>query len=472
MTSVIIIDDEEKMTGVLARMLGRDGYDIETANDPEAALARIAERRFDVILCDLRMPGMTGLEVLQRARRVSPQSDFVVMTAYATVQTAVEAMKQGALDYLIKPFPVDELRLLLKRIEETRSLREENQRLREVIGQTFTLENIIASSRPMQDVLARARKVAASNASVLLRGESGTGKEVLAKAIHNLSPRAAGPLVMVNCGAIPETLLESELFGHVKGSFTGAVENRKGLFETAHTGTIFLDEIGEVPLHLQVKLLRVLQEGEILRVGESRPQKVDVRIIAATNRNLEDEVARGRFRQDLYYRLNVIPIVLPPLRERTGDIPLLIEHFLRKFSPPGAPPKTLDPEALALLLRYDYPGNIRELENAIEHAVVLSDGPVVRIADLPLQIQHFDYSRTLGPAAPASPSQAAPAEAMHLDEVEKRLILAALEKTRFNHTRAAQHLGITRRTLGYRIEKYGLRELVEQRTHELKQTKH
>ena len=288
---------------------------------------------------------------------------------------------------------------------------------------------------------------------------------MLAKAIHNLSPRAAGPLVMVNCGAIPETLLESELFGHVKGSFTGAVDNRKGLFETAHGGTIFLDEIGEVPVHLQVKLLRVLQEGEILRVGESRPQKVDVRIIAATNRNLEEEVARGRFRQDLYYRLNVIPIVLPPLRERAGDIPLLIEHFLRKFSPPGTPAKTLDPEALSLLLRYDYPGNIRELENAIEHAVVLSDGPTVRVADLPLQVQNFDYTRTLGAGTPA------PAEAMHLDEVEKRLILAALEKTRFNHTRAAQHLGITRRTLGYRIEKYGLRDLVEQRARELKQAK-
>ena len=398
-------------------------------------------------------------------KRVSPDTDFVVMTAYASVQTAVEAMKKGALDYLIKPFSVDEVRLLIKRLDETRSLREENQRLREAIGQKCSIENLVAQSAAMQDVLARARKVAASSASVLLRGESGTGKEVLAKAIHTMSPRAKGPLVVANCGAIPENLLESEFFGHVKGSFTGAIENRKGMFETADGGSIFLDEIGEVPLHLQVKLLRVLQEGEIQRVGESRPQKVDVRIIAATNRNLEEAVEEGDFRQDLYYRLNVIPIQLPPLRERPDDIPALIEHFLKKFAH-GAKPKRIAPEGFDLLMRYPFPGNIRELENAIEHAVVLSEGDVITVADLPLQAQNWQWSQG-GAGLPAGAMSAVPPagspDQMRLEDLEKRAILAALEKARYNHTRAAAHLGITRRTLGYRIQKYGLGELVEER---------
>ncbi|MBX7245906.1 MAG: sigma-54 dependent transcriptional regulator [Candidatus Sumerlaeaceae bacterium] len=463
MTSLLIIDDEEKMSGVLARMLSRDGYDVESTTSPGKGLEMLAAKTFDVLLCDLRMPELSGIDVLDRARRISPDTDFVVMTAYASVQTAVEAMKRGAIDYLIKPFPVDELKLLLKRIEETRSLKEENQRLREVIGQKFSIENMIATSKQMEDVLSRARRVAASNASVLLRGESGTGKEVLAKAIHNLSARANRTIVMVNCGAIPENLLESELFGHIKGSFTGAIENRKGMFETANGGTIFLDEIGEVPLHLQVKLLRVLQEGEIQRVGESTPQKVDVRIIAATNRNLEEEVARGQFRQDLYYRLNVIPIHLPPLRDRRDDIAPLIEHFLAKYSVrQGA--KRLSPDAFNLLLKYDYPGNIRELENAIEHAVVLSERETIHVTDLPLQVQNFEWARDAGVSPTAS------TEAMHLDEIEKRCILSALEKTRYNHTRAAQHLGITRRTLGYRIQKYGLQDLVDENIKKLRES--
>jgi DNA-binding NtrC family response regulator len=452
MTSLLIIDDEEKMSSVLARMLGREGYDVEHTTNPASGLESLARKHFDIILCDLRMPELSGIDVLERARRLSPSTDFVVMTAYATAQTAVESMKKGALDYLIKPFPMDELKLLLKRIEETRNLREENQRLREVIGQKFSVENIVAESRQMQDVLARARKVAASNASVLLRGESGTGKEVLAKAIHTMSSRAAGTLVMVNCGAVPENLLESEFFGHVKGSFTGAIDNRKGMFETANGGSIFLDEIGEVPLHLQVKLLRVLQEGEIQRIGESTAQKVDVRIIAATNRNLEEAVAAGTFRQDLYYRLNVIPVQIPPLRERPDDIPPLIEFFLRKFSQADAR-KRLSPDSLSLLLRYDYPGNIRELENAIEHAVVLSEQDVIQIGDLPLQVQNFEWTRSAGVSNTG-------AEAMRLEDIEKRCILSALEKARYNYTRAAAHLGITRRTLGYRIQKYGLEEIV------------
>lgn len=463
MTSLLIIDDEEKMCAVLSRMLAKDGYDVVWTDNPSSGLAKLAERTFDIILCDLRMPELGGIDVLERAKRINPAVDFVIMTAYATAQTAVESMKKGAVDYLIKPFSMDELKLLIKRIEETRNLKEENERLREVIGQKFSVENIVADSKQMQDVLARARKVASSNASVLLRGESGTGKEVLAKAIHNMSPRGKGPLVIVNCGAIPENLLESEFFGHVKGSFTGAIETRKGMFETANGGSIFLDEIGEVPLHLQVKLLRVLQEGEIQRVGESTPRKVDVRIIAATNRDLEQAVADSSFRQDLYYRLNVIPIVLPPLRDRRDDIVPLVEFFLKRYSAAGQP-KALSPDSLNLLLRYDYPGNIRELENAIEHAVVLSEGAQIHVTDLPLQIQNYEWARGAGVTGGS-------VEHMHLDDIEKRCILSALEKTRYNHTRAAAHLGITRRTLGYRIQKYGLEGIIAENTQKLRGTR-
>lgn len=461
MTSLLIIDDEQKMSSVLARMLQRDGYDAEWTDDAAKGLEKLSARGYDIILCDLKMPELSGIDVLERAKRISPATDFVMMTAYATAQTAVESMKKGAIDYLIKPFPIEELKLLIQRIEETRNLKDETQRLREVVGQKFSIENMVAKSGMMQDVLARARKVAGSNASVLLRGESGTGKEVLAKAIHNMSARAANPLVVVNCGAIPENLLESEFFGHVKGSFTGAIENRKGMFETANSGSIFLDEIGEVPLHLQVKLLRVLQEGEIQRVGESTTRKVDVRIIAATNRNLEEGVARGDFRQDLYYRLNVIPIQIPPLRDRREDIVPLIEYFMAKFSGNGGKRKQLAQHALGLLQRYDYPGNIRELENAIEHAVVLSESNEIGVSDLPLQIQNFEVTRAAG-------ATAGKPEHMHLEEIEKRCILAALEKTRYNYTRAAAHLGITRRTLGYRIQKYELGAIVEQNIQRLR----
>lgn len=463
MTSLLIIDDEPKMSGVLSRLLSKEGYEVEFTDSPAQGLEKLAARSFDIIFCDLKMPELSGIDVLERAKRISPSTDFVVMTAYASAQTAVESMKKGAFDYLIKPFPIDELKLLIQRIEETRNLKEENQRLKEVIGQKFSFENIVARSKQMQDVLARARKVAGSNASVLLRGESGTGKEVLAKAIHNMSSRAKGPLVIANCGAIPENLLESEFFGHIRGSFTGAIETRKGMFETAHTGSIFLDEIGEVPLHLQVKLLRVLQEGEIQRVGESMPRKVDVRIIAATNRDLEEAVAQQQFRQDLYYRLNVIPVHLPPLRERRDDLVPLIEHFLVRFSPAGHI-KRLSPDALALLQRYDYPGNIRELENAIEHAVVLSEDDLIHVSDLPLQIQNFEWARSAGAAAPSSGNH------MHLEDIEKRCILSALEKTQYNYTRAAAHLGITRRTLGYRIQKYSLSDIIEENLRRLRES--
>jgi DNA-binding NtrC family response regulator len=454
MLRLLIVDDEVQMGVVLGRMLEREGYSVRHTTSGKEALDLLAAEQFDLVLCDMRMPNLSGLELLQQAKRVAPDVDFVMMTAYADTRSAVECMKNGALDYLIKPFPMDELKVILERVAETRQLREENERLREMVDERVSLDNIVAASRAMQDVLARARKVATANSSVLLLGESGTGKEIIAKAIHRLSPRAQKRLVVVNCAAIPETLLESELFGHTRGSYTGATETRRGMFETADTGTIFLDEIGDMPQHLQVKLLRVLQEGEIQRIGENTPRKVDVRVIAATNRNLEQLVAQGRFRQDLYYRLNVIPISIPPLRERRDDIPPLIEHFLRKYARHG-PPKQVSPEALALLLRYDYPGNVRELENAIEHAVVLSEGNTIQVGDLPLQIQNAEWQQVIYPM-PGS-------DTMQLEELERRAMLAALEKTNYNMTRAAAHLGITRRTLGYRIKKYGLSALIAEK---------
>ncbi len=475
-TSLLIVDDEPKMSGVLARMLTRDGYSVQWTDDPHDALRLLDSQPFDIILCDLRMPGLSGIDVLEHAKRVNPAVDFVMMTAYATPQTAVDSMKKGAIDYLIKPFSIEELRVLVRRIEDTREgrvadsnssasdpsvaragiiTRQDSAITAAAAGASTDMAGIIAESPEMKDVLVRIRKVAASEASVLLRGESGTGKEVIAQAIHRLSPRAKGPLISVNCGAIPESLMESELFGHIKGSFTGAIDNRKGVFESADGGTIFLDEIGEVPQYLQVKLLRVLQEGEIQRVGESIPRRVKVRVIAATNRDLESDVAKGAFRQDLYYRLNVIPVTLPPLRERRADIKPLIEHFLRRFSS-DKPSIPLTSQAARLLLDYNYPGNIRELENAIEHAVVLCDGVEILPIDLPLQIQR---SRDLEIDPETAPFGGTSASG-HLEEIEKKCIMTALEKSRYNFTRAAQHLGITRRTLGYRIQKYGLDDVI------------
>jgi two-component system NtrC family response regulator len=451
--SVLIVDDEEKLATILERSLQSAGYEAEAATDPVEGLQRITDRVYDVVLTDLKMPQMDGLEFLERIKRRRPETDVVMMTAYASTETAIEAMKRGAHDYLIKPFPVDELRLILERLGETRGLRQENARLRDEVSDRARLDHIIAASGAMERVLAQVRKVSQSDATVLLRGESGTGKEILATAIHHLSSRAAGPLIRVNCGAIPETLLESELFGHAKGAFTGAVETRDGHFQAADGGSIFLDEIGEMTPALQVKLLRVLQESEVTRVGESAPRRVDVRIIAATNQDLEQMMAEGRFRQDLYYRLSVVPIMIPPLRGRAEDVPALIEHFCRGFAPKGTRVE-LSPDAYDLLLRYPWPGNIRELENAIEHAVVMGDGEALGVGDLPLSIRQW-ANRGDETSPNRAPSGLQP-EAGTLEAMEVRAIEEALAKTGGNQTRAARLLGITRRTLGYRMNKYGI----------------
>ncbi len=439
---IIILDDEPKMGRILARVLTRAGHEAEFHDQPAAALAALEEPA-DLLLTDLKMPAMDGMEMMTRARTLQPQLDVIMMTAYASVETAVQAMKLGAFDYLIKPFPNDELVMLVARVAERRGLRTENAMLRRSLQERFNTENLIAVSPAMREVLKRAEKVAISDVSVLLRGASGTGKEVLAQAIHASGKRKTRPLVKVNCGALPETLLESELFGHTRGAFTGAIETRKGLFQQADGGTIFLDEIGEITPALQVKLLRVLQEGEFQRVGDAQTFRVDVRVIAATNRDLETMIAQGSFRQDLYYRLNVVPIVIPTLRERPEDIPALIDHFIKRARIRLGRQVHLTPMVFTRLREYHWPGNIRELENAIEHACVMCDGDTIEWDDLPLAVQTMS-----GPADHGSPQT--------LEEIEKQALQAALETTGYNHTRAARLLGITRRTLGYRIEKFNL----------------
>ncbi|MCX7016048.1 MAG: sigma-54 dependent transcriptional regulator [Candidatus Sumerlaeota bacterium] len=447
---ILIIEDEPKMGKILQRVLAREGYEVVFAEDPVEGLNLLRAEPFHVLLTDLKMPKLSGIEVLEQAKAIQPECDVILMTAFASVESAVEAMKKGAFDYLIKPFANEELKILVRRVIETKSLKEENEQLKVQLDQHASFENIIAVSKPMREVLDRVRKVAASEASVLLRGASGTGKEILAVAIHRSSARRNGPMIKVNCGALPETLLESELFGHARGAFTGAVGARKGLFEAAHGGTIFLDEIGEVTPALQVKLLRILQEGEFQRVGESETRKVNVRVIAATNRSLEEAMQAGTFRSDLYFRLNVVPIYIPPLAERREDIPALIEHFLARLQKGEKRPKrAFSPPAFDVMVHYDWPGNVRELENAVEHALVMGEGESLEIPDLPLALQNFHAKRDFA-------DQPVIFDHLTLEEIEKRCILNALRRANNNHTRAAKLLGITRRTLGYRIQKYGL----------------
>jgi DNA-binding NtrC family response regulator len=444
---VLIIDDEIKMGKALKHVLAKEGYGVEAIDNPLEGLALLQRERYDVLLCDLKMPGLSGLDVLERSKGLQPDLNVIMMTAYASAETAVESMKRGAYDYLIKPFSTDELKILIQRCLDTEVLRQENAFLKDQLQEKFRPENFISVSKVMQSVLQRARKVAESNATVLITGESGTGKEVLARAIHAASPRAKRCFVTMNCGAVTESLLEAELFGHKRGSFTGAGEDRQGLFEAADKGTIFLDETGEVSPAMQVKLLRVLQSGEFQRVGDPAIIKVDVRVIAATNRNLEKMVQAGLFRIDLYYRLNVVPLYVPPLRERWEDIQPLIEFFLDRYS--GGKDYRFSQAALELMESYNWPGNVRELENAVEHAVVLSEGSVLGVDSLPMSLRSYQDKEQgqLG---------AWWLEKLTLAEAEQRMLEAAMGRTNNNMTRAARQLGITRRALGYRLRKYGL----------------
>jgi two-component system response regulator AtoC len=452
--SVLVLDDEESLRDLLREMLSREGYEVATAADVDEALDLLSKRSFDVVLSDVRMPKRDGWEFLDALRTMRENPVVIMMSAYGDRDTALNVMRRGAYDYIAKPFTLDDVLLTLRKAEEREKLRRENLALREHVLQQYSFENIVAKSPKMLEIFAVIRKIAEYKTTVLITGESGTGKELIAREIHFNSPRRDNPFVAINCGAIPANLLESELFGHIKGSFTDAVRDKKGLFEMAHTGTLFLDEIGELPLALQVKLLRALQEEEIRRVGGSQPTKVDVRIVAATVKDLAKEVREGRFRDDLYYRLNVLAIHLPPLRERKEDIPLLIDHFLSKYSAKhGVPKPNITKTAVQLLIDHDWPGNVRELENVIERAIILSEGNITPEA-LPPQI--------LEPKPPRRPEDELtgdnPLSLKHrVRRLEEMLIRRALELSDSNRTRAAKLLDISHRTLLYKMQEYGIK---------------
>jgi two-component system response regulator HydG len=448
--SVLVVDDDPAHRTMLRTLLTGWGYSIREADDGSSAIERAHEQPFDLILMDIRMIKVSGLEALIEIKAFNPAIPVIIMTAYSSVETAVEALKNGAYDYLTKPLDFDELRLTMERAMEHRQLREENRLLRETLGTHFDRQHIIGRSPSMIKLLETVAQVAPSEATVLITGESGTGKEMIAGAIHFNSPRKDGPFVKINCAAITETLLESELFGHEKGAFTGAYKRREGRFRQAHGGTLFLDEVSEMSLAMQVKLLRVIQDREITRVGGEEVTKVDVRIIAATNKDLLREIEEGRFRDDLYYRLNVVILNMPPLCRRREDIPLLAHHFLEQFSKKNRKQiKGFTPQAMDRLLKYDWPGNVRELMNAIERAVVLARGDYLAEEELPLIPQNTQ------PEGEIPSRDIIPAD-LPLDEVEKTTILKMLELTEGNKSEAARRLGITRRTLHKKLKAYGV----------------
>jgi len=449
--SALIVDDEESMRHLLSVILRDHGMEARAVAGGEEALRELAARDYDLVLCDVRMPRMDGIALLKKAHELQPELTFIMMSAYGSHDAAIEAMKAGAYDYLSKPFRPDEAVLVIRKAEERERLRRENRRLRRELAREYRVENLIGRSEAMAELLRQLRRVAPLKTTVLLQGESGTGKELAARALHDLSPRAPLPFVALNCGAMPPELMESELFGHVRGAFTDASRDKRGLAAEADGGTLFLDEIGELVLPLQVKLLRFLQEEEVRRVGDVRSQKVDVRVVAATSRDLRAAVARGEFREDLLYRLDVVALRLPPLRERAGDIPLLARHFLERFAAlrPGDPPREFTPEAMAALEEYRWPGNVRELEHAVERAVILSEGPAIGEEALPEAVR-----------APAGGPAPAPGDDLSvkrgLRSLEEALIRRALERTGGNRTRAAELLELSYRALLYKIKEYAI----------------
>jgi two-component system response regulator PilR (NtrC family) len=451
---VLVVDDERSMREFLEIFFRREGHEVVTVGDVDSALVAIENDDFDIVISDIQMPARSGLELLREARVLSPETVFVMITAYASTETAIEAMREGAYDYITKPFKVEEIRITVQKALEKKLLRTENQRLKTELRSQKRERSMIGNSTAIQRVFDLVDQVAETKTNVLICGESGTGKELVARAIHDRSQRCDAPFVAINCGAIPENLLESELFGHVKGAFTGAVQNKAGLFDAASRGTLFLDEIGELTPALQVKLLRALQEKRIRRVGGTRDEPVDVRILAATNQNLEEGVAAGRFREDLYYRLNVIQVTLPPLRERVDDIPLLVMHFVEKYTRElGREVTSVSDAALQRLADYAFPGNVRELENVIERAVALTRGETIGVDALPPNV--------LRPT-PAAPVSRITREGVDLDGLmasyEKGLLSEALEKSGGVKKRAAALLGISFRSFRYRLEKLRLED--------------
>ena len=451
---VLVVDDDASMRHLLSVILADHGYEARAVSSGEDALRELAARDYDLVLTDVRMPGMGGLELLRRIQATDPDRLVIVMSAYGSPETALEAMKAGAYDWVSKPFRPDEVILVLRKAEERERLARENRRLRTELSGVYRPEAIVGGSAPMQELLRQLGKVAPQRATVLLQGESGTGKELLARALHELSPRASLPFVAVNCGAIPGELIESELFGHVRGAFTDAVRAKKGLATEADGGTLFLDEVGELPLGVQVKLLRFLQEQEVRPVGDVRSRKVDVRLVAATSRDLARDAAEGRFRDDLLYRLDVIRLRLPPLRERREDVLPLAQHFLARHARvrPDLAGLALADDARDALLAHAWPGNVRELEHALERAVVLAEGPLIREQDLPETVR----APARSPPAAAGPAPDDLSVKRATRALEERLIRAALERTGGNRTRAAELLDLSYRALLYKIRDFGI----------------
>ncbi len=449
---ILVVDDEEDMLENCSRILDRLGYEALLESDGGKGVVRFEQEHPVVTLTDLRMPGMDGLEVLRTIRRIDPEALVILFTAFATVETAVEAVKEGAFDYIPKPFSADQLQLVIERALTQRRLLEENRRLREQLTETYRFENIVGRSRPMAQVFDLIKKVAASEANILVVGESGTGKELIARCIHANSHRAARAFVPVDCASLPEHLLESELFGHERGAFTGAIATRRGLFEEANGGTSFLDEVGDIPLPLQAKLLRVLQERQVRRVGANRFIEVDVRVICATHQNLADMVQKEKFREDLYYRLNVISLPLPPLRDRSGDIPLLAYHFLRKYAvQSGKEVKGISPETLELLEAYPWAGNVRELQNVIERAVVLAEGEMVTPAELPANLR---LPQKVPTAMVADHLSLKKAKQQWVEVFEREYLIALLKKHQGNISQAAKTAGVDRKTIHRLLKRY------------------
>jgi two-component system response regulator HydG len=449
---VLIVDDEASILDTLRILLRREGFDVHTAVGGQAGLQALPEVQPDFVLTDIRMPGVGGIEILNAAREQDPTVPVILMTAQASLQSAIQAVNQGAFHYVQKPFSNDEMLVICRRAAESRQLKQENQALRTEIRRRDASQAVkpVGRSRSLREVLRMAETVAPTDSTVLISGESGTGKEVLARYIHALSGRAAGPFVSINCGALPENLLESELFGHARGSFTGAVKDKQGLFVAARGGTFFMDEVGEMSPALQVKLLRALQEREVIPVGATEPVPIDVRIVAATNRDLEEEIRRGAFRSDLFYRLNVITLHLPPLRERADDIPLLAEHFLRRFAAERERESfRLAPEAVQALQSYDWPGNVRELENALERAAVLSAGEEIGLDALPERLTTPRAAPLVADRPPPNPT---------LETIERAYIHWVLEAEGGNRGRTAEVLGIDPSTLYRKLQRYGMSE--------------
>jgi len=456
MASILIVEDEPKMRRLLELNLGEEGFTTHAAADAEAGLKLLNRETIDLVVTDFKLPGMNGLEFLQAIKRIDASLPVVIMTAYGSVESAVEAMKIGASDYVLKPFALAEMVLVIRKELGARKLREENRSLREALGQRYEYANVVAKSEKMQAVLALIERVAPTNSTVLLGGESGVGKDLIARAIHEHSNRSSGPFIKINSTAIPENLLESELFGYEKGAFSGATTSKPGKFELADKGTLFLDEIGDVPPAIQVKLLRVLQEREFERLGGTKTLKVDVRLIAATNRDLRAALEEGTFREDLYYRLNVVAIDIPPLREHKEDIPALADFFLARFArESGKPLRGITPPAMQLLMDFHWPGNVRELENILERGVTLSSGAMLEAADIHLDLP---VQRAAAGSAPVLP------EGVTLEKWEQEIIREALRRAGGNKSQAARALGLSRNALRYRLSQMGVPDSPEKDT--------